>query len=96
VLLWFGTWKNTAPAYAPEWVKLNPARFPHMITEKGTVHYAMSALGENTLAADKRAFVALMHYLKEHDPQNTVIMVQVENEVGSYGLSATFRLRRRR
>lgn len=85
VLLWFATWKNTAPAYAPEWVKLNPARFPHMITEKGTVHYAMSALGENTLAADKRAFVALMHYLKEHDPQNTVIMVQVENEVGSYG-----------
>lgn len=85
VLLWFATWKNTAPAYAPEWVKLNPTRFPHMITEKGTVHYAMSALGENTLAADKKAFVALMHYLKEHDPQNTVIMVQVENEVGSYG-----------
>jgi beta-galactosidase GanA len=56
-----------------------------MITDKGTVHYAMSPLGEATLAADKRAFTALMHYLKERDPQNTVIMVQVENETGSYG-----------
>ncbi|MBO9558754.1 MAG: beta-galactosidase, partial [Caulobacter sp.] len=31
VLLWFGTWKNTAPAYAPAWVKLDQKRFPHMI-----------------------------------------------------------------
>ncbi|MCK9826183.1 hypothetical protein NOCD_22085, partial [Nocardioides cavernae] len=37
-----------------------------------------------TLEADKRAFVEVMKYLKAHDPQNTVIMVQPENEVGSY------------
>ena len=24
VLLWFGTWKNTGPSYAPEWVKATP------------------------------------------------------------------------
>ena len=30
VLLWFGTWKNTGPAYAPEWVKADSKRFPHM------------------------------------------------------------------
>ncbi|WP_179562936.1 DUF5597 domain-containing protein [Sphingomonas sp. R3G8C] len=85
VLLWFATWKNTAPAYAPEWVKLNPVRFPHMLTSKGEVHYAMSPLGTETLKADTRAFAALMRHLRQADPQNTVIMVQVENEVGSYG-----------
>ena len=31
------------------------------------------------------AFRALMHHLKEQDPQHTVILVQVENEPGSWG-----------
>lgn len=85
VLLWFGTWKNTAPAYAPAWVKLDQKRFPHMINAKGEVHYALSPHYRATLEADKRAFVKLMEYLRKNDPQNTVIMVQPENEVGSYG-----------
>lgn len=85
VLLWFGTWKNTAPSYAPDWVKLDQKRFPHMIDAKGEVHYALSPHYRSTLEADKRAFVKLMEYLKEKDPQNTVIMIQPENEVGSYG-----------
>lgn len=85
VLLWFATWKNTAPAYAPSWVKLDNKRFPRMITSAGKVHYALSPHYRSTLEADKRAFVRLMQYLKDHDPQNTVIMVQPENEVGSYG-----------
>ena len=38
-----------------------------------------------TKSMDKRAFVKLMEYLKKNDPQNTVIMVQPENEAGSYG-----------
>jgi len=85
VLLWFGTWKNTAPAYTPAWVKLNPARFPHMVDAKGNMHYALSPHYRSTLEADKRAFVHLMDHLRVNDPQNTVIMIQPENEVGSYG-----------
>jgi beta-galactosidase GanA len=85
VLLWFGTWKNTAPAYTPDWVKLDQKRFPHMINAKGEVHYALSPHYRSTLEADKRAFVKLMEYLKANDPQNTVIMIQPENETGSYG-----------
>ena len=85
VLLWFGTWKNTAPAYAPAWVKLDQKRFPHMINAKGEVHYALSPHHRSTLEADKRAFVKLMEYLRKNDPQHTVIMVQPQNEVGSYG-----------
>jgi hypothetical protein len=44
----------------------------------------LSAHGANTLASDKRAFVRLMTHLRDHDAANTVIMVQVENETGSY------------
>lgn len=85
VLLWFGTWKNTAPSYVPAWVKLDPQRFPHMIDAKGNMHYALSPHFRTTLEADKRAFVRLMEHLRDNDPQNTVIMIQPENEVGSYG-----------
>ncbi|MEG8054868.1 beta-galactosidase [Sphingomonas aerolata] len=35
VLLWFATWKNTSPNYAPAWVKLDNARFPRMTNAKG-------------------------------------------------------------
>jgi beta-galactosidase GanA len=40
-----------------------------------------------TLEADKGAFVRLMEHLRANDPQHTVIMVQPQNEVGSYGLT---------
>ena len=84
VLLWFGTWKNTGYAYTPDWVKLDSQRFPRMKTRDGRDHGVLSAHGEETLAADRRAFVRLMEYLRDHDRQNTVILVQVENESGSY------------
>ena len=34
VLLWFATWKNNGPNYAPAWVKLDNRRFPRVL-EKG-------------------------------------------------------------
>ncbi|MDI1363695.1 MAG: DUF5597 domain-containing protein, partial [bacterium] len=85
VLLWFGTWKNSAPSYAPEWVKLDDKRFPRLIKKDGQRSYSMSPLAQSTLDADRKAFVALMTHLKAADPDNTVIMVQVENETGTYG-----------
>ncbi|MDB5748315.1 MAG: glycoside hydrolase [Massilia sp.] len=88
VLLWFGTWKNTGPAYTPEWVKFDNRRFPRMLDKEGKASYCLSPFGEATLAADKRAFVALMEHIKRIDArERTVIMVQVENEVGTYGLA---------
>jgi beta-galactosidase GanA len=85
VLLWFGTWKNTGFNYTPSWVKLDGKRFPRMIDGKGETHYALTPHAAATLEADKKAFVALMRHLKDKDQANTVIMVQVENEPGSYG-----------
>lgn len=90
VLLWFATWKNNAPHYAPSWVKLDNQRFPRVVTQDGRVLNSLSPHGKNTLAADKKAFIQLMTYLREHDPAHQVIMVQVQNEVGTYGSKRDF------
>ena len=90
VLLWFGTWKNTSGSYQPEWVKSDLKRFPHMMTRDGKTHYVPTPLSRHNLEADKRAFVALMRHIREIDPDHTVIMVQPENEVGSYGSPRDF------
>jgi beta-galactosidase GanA len=84
VLLWFGAFKNTSPSYAPEWVKSDTKRFPRMITKDGKTHYVLTPLASSTLQADSRAFAALMRHIREIDPHHTVIMMQVENETGSY------------
>jgi beta-galactosidase GanA len=85
VLLWFGTWKNNGPSYTPEWVKLDNARFPRMINPKGETMNSLSPHFDATLKADRTAFAALLRHLKQADPERTVIMVQVENETGTYG-----------
>ncbi len=91
VLLWFGTWKNTSPQYTPEWVKFDNRRFPRMVGKDGKLSYCLSPFGEETLRADKRAFVALMQHLKNVDgARHTVLMVQVENEIGTYGQARDF------
>jgi hypothetical protein len=45
----------------------------------------LSPLGETTMAADARAFQALMRHIKAVDQHHTVIMMQVENEIGLLG-----------
>jgi len=91
VPLWFGTWKNTSPSYAPEWVKFDNKRFPRMLDQAGKPSYCLSPFGEETLKADRKAFVALMAHLAQADAkQHTILMVQVENEVGTYGLVRDF------
>ena len=91
VLIWFGTWKNASSSYVPMWVKRDPQRFPLARTKSGTGSFmgmpidVLSALGEATIAADARAFRALMRHLREQDARHTVMMMQVENESGLLG-----------
>ncbi|RIV88058.1 beta-galactosidase [Aurantiacibacter zhengii] len=87
VLLWYGAFKNTAPGYAPAWVKRDGERFPRMRTPEGSAHYALSPHAAATREADARAFAQVMRHLARIDRQHTVIMVQVENETGSYRLA---------
>lgn len=90
VLLWFATWKNNSPNYAPAWVKLDNARFPRVIDPDGKVLNSLSPHAPATLQADRKAFARLMRHLKQVDPQRTVIAVQPENEPGTYGSARDF------
>lgn len=85
VLLWFATWKNGSNHYMPEWMKRDATAYPNIVNEKGEWIDSPSPHSVATLEADKKAFAAVMRYLKKADPQHTVIMVQVENEPGAYG-----------
>lgn len=83
VLLWFGAWKNSMSCYAPAWIKKDQQRFPRAQQQNGSGLEILSAFNQNNLAADAKAFRALMKHTKEIDAAySTVIMVQVENEIG--------------
>ncbi|CAN5574981.1 DUF5597 domain-containing protein [soil metagenome] len=91
VILWFGTWKNGNMHYVPEWVKTNPQKYPRMINAAGEPIDVLSANSNTNRDADKQAFTAMMHHLKEIDGTNhTVLMIQVENESGGIGSPRDF------
>jgi hypothetical protein len=85
VLLWFGTWKNGSQHYMPEWMKLDTVKYPHVTGKNGDAVDSPSPFAEASLEADKKAFAAFMGHLKAADPMRTAIMVQVENESGTWG-----------
>ncbi len=86
VLLWFGSWKNAFSEYAPAWVKSDTKRFPRAQSTHGEPLEILSTFGPDTMARDSRAFAALMSHVRDKDQeQQTVLMVQVENEIGYLG-----------
>jgi beta-galactosidase GanA len=88
IMLWFGSWKNGKSTYQPVWVKTNQQRFPLVQDEKGKGLPTLSTLSDANRDADSRAFAALMKHLREVDGEaHTVVMMQVENEVGVLGPS---------
>ena len=83
VLLWFGSWKNSMSCYAPDWVKTDTARFPRARDSAGHPLEILTAFSPANRDTDARAFAALMRHLREFDDaHHTVILVQVENEIG--------------
>ncbi len=96
VLIWFGAFKNALSTYAPSWVRADRVRFPR--ADRGAAPYsapftyegsmprpALSVFAPELREADLRAYSALMEYLLEVDAQHTVVVMQVENEVGLLG-----------
>ncbi len=92
ILLWFGTWKNSMSCYVPAWMKQGfGSRFTLAQDEKGDVREILSAFCPQALKSDCKAFAALMKHLREADSQTgTVLMVQVENEIGLLGSAREF------
>lgn len=83
VFLWFGSWKNSMSSHAPEWVKLNQKKYPRVNDDKNKSHEILTPFSENNLQADINAFKKLMVHIKDFDQkEQTVIMIQVENEIG--------------
>lgn len=82
VFLWFGAWKNSMSCYAPLWFKQDTRRFPRAETAAGKPLEIASAFSESVLDADRRALTKLMEHINATDTDNTVIMLQVENEIG--------------
>jgi beta-galactosidase GanA len=82
VILWFGSWKNSMSSYAPAWVKRDQARFPRARAADGSAQEILTPFAPANVEADARAFAALMQHLAETDHRRTVIMVQIENEIG--------------
>jgi beta-galactosidase GanA len=95
VLIWFGAYKNAASTYAPSWVRRDVARFSRAQRDpaarsKGIAAFLgaqpiLSVFGEPLVQADARAFATLLRHIKSVDRRQTVIMIQVENEVGLLG-----------
>jgi hypothetical protein len=86
IFLWFGSWKNGLSSFAPEWVKADQQRFPRARLKSGKAVEVLTPFSEASLQADTRAYTAFMHHLREADSkQHTVIMIQLENEVGLLG-----------
>ena len=83
VPLWFASWKNSMSCYAPAWVKTDQQRFPRSQDKNGAGMEILSPFNKENFEADARAFAAFMRHVREVDANDhTVIMVQVENEIG--------------
>ena len=90
VLLRFGAWKNSSQRFMPEWMKLAPDRYPHMVDQnRRAVDSPSPYATRRSTRAD--AVHRIMRPLKTADPQHTAIMVQVENETGAWAASAVLR-----
>jgi len=87
VLLWFGSWKNAFSSYAPRWVLADAKRFPRAVAADGAPLPILSVFGSETARLDSHAFAALLRHVRAVDSgPRTILMVQVENEVGYVGL----------
>ena len=85
VLLWFATWKNGSPHYVPEWMKLDSKKYYNVVGKDGSPVDSPSPHCTAMMEKDARAFAEVMGFIKEYDPCHTVIMMQVQNEPGTWG-----------
>ncbi len=85
-ILWFGSWKNGLSPYSPLWVISDTKRFARVKNDKGVNTRTLSPLCSATRDADSKAFTELMKHIAVMDSkENTILIMQVENEVGTLG-----------
>src|SRR4051812_17747376 len=85
VLLWFASWKNGYSMYAPAWIKKDTSRFHRIKNQQGEPFVVLSTFNDAAMKADAKAFKTLMAHIRQVDEKyQTVITVQLENEVGLF------------
>lgn len=86
VFLWFGLWKNGLSTYIPAWMKLDQHRFFFAQDRKKNPLYSISPFCAEAIEKDAVCFQACIKRIREMDEkEHTVIMMQVENEMGLLG-----------
>ena len=85
ILLWFGLWKNSESMYVPGWMKRDTKTYFLAQRLDGTLYHTISPFCEAAVEKDANAFAHLMAHIRETDPDHTVIVMQVENEIGLHG-----------
>ena len=85
ILLWFATWKNASPFYAPAYIREEMGTYQRALDRSGKRCVSHCPNGEATWQRDRNALVKLMEHLRQVDDEHTVIMIQIENEPGIMG-----------
>lgn len=83
IFLWYGLWKNGLSTYIPQWMKLDRDTYPFCRQENQKPLYTISPLCQKAIEKDAKAIQQVMSFIKKYDAiEQTVIMLQIENEVG--------------
>ncbi len=96
ILNWFGHYASgdgtiygnlTGELYAPMYIVADEKTYPRAVDGDGVAHHnAISYDYEPILEREIAAFRAFMRHIKEIDSQtNTILMIQVENEIAVFG-----------
>ena len=86
IFLWFGLWKNSESMYVPAWMKLDTQTYYRTRKANGEPINTISPFCQEAVEKDEAAFAKIMAHIREIDEEeSTVIIMQVENEIGLLG-----------
>ncbi|MDE7310604.1 MAG: DUF5597 domain-containing protein [Eubacterium sp.] len=91
IFLWFGLWKNGESMYVPAWMKLDTQTYYRARKANGEPVNTISPLCQAAIEKDAAAFAKIMAHIREMDEEeSTVIIMQVENEIGLLGTGCDY------
>lgn len=91
IFLWFGLWKNSESMYVPAWMKMDTKTYFRAEKVSGETINTISPLCEAAIKKDAAAFAKIMAHIREIDEaESTVIIMQVENEIGLLGTGCDY------
>lgn len=83
IFLWYGLWKNGLSTYIPHWMKKDQETYMFCRNKEQNPLYTISPFCKRAIKKDAQALYQVMQFIKTYDEkEQTVIMVQIENEVG--------------